>query len=339
MAYVTGTANSFADLLTALRNACTTNGWTLSGEILHKGTCYVQTRVGENGSTDTSPVPPANSMLIVRIGNGKDGSNILTDTPHGTLGGPRMGRIKDTVSNTYLDWDWPVTYHIHVNVSPDEVVMIVNYGSGQYFQTVMFGQSPSPGNAGTGNWAGGTVPNVVGGYGGSPFSNANIGMMASGTFSLYAGSYWCPFPFWQTSDGGLTGTPANGCIHGAVNSSGATIWSSVTAMPYFGANDGVTASAPLEPLALRSPNAWNSEAILLPMQLLQARPSSKSSIIGEFKHIRLVRNDFIDNGTVLIYGSDKWKVYPAFKKNAAVREGQGITHSGTFAVAIRYDGP
>ena len=72
MAYETGSANSFADLLAALQAACTGNGWTLSGNVLHKGTCYAEVKLTQ---TQGSVVWP-NSALGVRACNGIDGSNL-----------------------------------------------------------------------------------------------------------------------------------------------------------------------------------------------------------------------------------------------------------------------
>ena len=40
MAYVTGAAASFADLKTAIQNAATANGWTLTSDVLSKDGCF-----------------------------------------------------------------------------------------------------------------------------------------------------------------------------------------------------------------------------------------------------------------------------------------------------------
>src|SRR5262245_27353299 len=108
MAYVTGTAANMTAVLTALRNACTANGWTLSGNILWKGTCYAEVRIGDNGETGA----PTGTMLYVRAGNGKDGSNNLTDaaTRFGMIGPLRVAGG----AASWPDWDWPVTYFIHI---------------------------------------------------------------------------------------------------------------------------------------------------------------------------------------------------------------------------------
>ena len=48
MAYVSGTANDLAALRTAIINACTANGWTLSGSVLSKGSLYLSIAVNGN---------------------------------------------------------------------------------------------------------------------------------------------------------------------------------------------------------------------------------------------------------------------------------------------------
>lgn len=345
MAYATGTANSFSDLLTALRNACTSNGWTLSGEVLHKGTCYVQTRVGENGQTVDSP--PSNSMLIIRAGTGIDGSNLLTGASTVTLGGPRIGRLQAASGSTFPDWDWPVTYHCHINTAPDEVCFVVNYGAGQYFQMLMFGQSPSSGNAGTGNWHFGTIPEF-GTYTALTRRVNEAGVTPNATQMAPAGMF-CPMIAWLQGNGAYsmqTDKCNNFQIHGAIiDSTGLPDWSNkYYSLDIFNPPTYdlvVCAGITIMPLMSYQPNAWNNESLLLPIQICQPRSSGKMSLIGELGSIRAIRNDFISDGEIITLGSDSWKVYPAYKKNAAVRNGatSGLDHSGTMAMAIRYDGP
>lgn len=136
MAFVTGTANSLADLLTAIQNACTANGWTLAGSVLYKGTCYIE-------------VANASTNLTVRGGTGIDGSNKLTgatDAASGTLCVP--ANVGNTTS---VPFTFPAAYDIHIHTAPDEVYVVVNYNA-SYYQIMGFGQSSMPGLVGTGNW-------------------------------------------------------------------------------------------------------------------------------------------------------------------------------------------
>lgn len=104
----------------------------------------------------------------------------------------------------------------------------------------------------------------------------------------------------------------------------------------------VSAALTSQPLPTYSPNAWNAETHLVRLQILCPRREWKSSIVGEIKHARFARNDFLADGEVITLGADRWKVYPAHRKNVAARDGvanSGADHSGTCALAIRYDGP
>lgn len=332
MAYVTGTANSFADLLTALRNACTSNGWTLSGNVLHKGTCYAESMLNA-GAYFSHPNP--GSTISVRAGNGIDGSNALTDSAVSGVGAPRMGVVPSTTP--LVDWVWPVTYHVHVLTAPDEVYFRVNYNGGQKWQQLSWGQSPASGNAGTGNWASafmsGSIPPPS-------LTDSCLAVSPAGAvINVFSSLLLACEPFFGVpgSGGAVDGISANAHMHGAIdNTSGLPVWTPDNfAVTTSGSASAATA---VVPLLAYSPNAWNQQAGLLPVHVLQYRPSAKVSLIGELGHLRFLRNDFIADGEIVTLGSDRWKVYPMHSKNIAARDG-APSHSGTLAVAVRYDGP
>lgn len=310
--YTTGSANSLADLLTAVQNACTANGWTLSGSVLHKGGCYTQ--LTENG-TD----------LSVLGGTGIDGSNALT------VPGPAASRIGASYVPQALAF--PCTYHIHVLSAPDEVYVHVNH-SVNYWQWLAFGISPVAGLPGTGGW-----------YGAS--SSAN---MASNSVTIkpeIAGDSYSGI-----SSGALFGQ----CGHGAAwpNNKGVSTHIHVGldslewALPfglldqYIGNGSYSNAGAAdawlmAYPHLSRQPSAWNNQAALLRIQPVLSRASSKFSQVAELGHARYCRNDNYADGDIITLGADQWKIYPHVRKNTAARDGgQGITHSGTFAIAVRY---
>lgn len=354
MAYVTGTANSLSAIVTALRDACTANGWTLAGNVLHKSGCYVEViAVGtEAQSTDFG-------LIQIRGGTGIDGSNLLTGEPAlYTTNWPAQGVIGPLATSnvtTYADWDWPVTYHIHIHTNPDEVFLMVNYGAGQYWQGLSFGQSPSPGCPGTGNWFHASTPrNKVNGgsstsYGRLKNLNTIVVNPEGGRLSSYSGGV-CPgaIPFWQYTKDESSGVPTPSLFHGVWANDGVTSgWSHPRYNWNGSGNPGsamnvVSSSRVAQPLPTYSPNAWNSEAHLIRLQILSPRLDWKSSVVGEIRHARFIRNDFLDPGEVITLGTDQWKVYPAYRKNVSARNGvanSGSDHSGTCAIAIRYDGP
>lgn len=347
MAYLTGNASSLPDLLTALRNACAANGWTLSGDVLHKGTCYVETlSIVKGAHTDFG-------LLTFRAGNGIDGSNNLLDAPAdfaaNRIACGAIGPFSTGTSTTFADWDWPVTYHIHINAAPDEVYLMVNYGSNLFWQGASFGQSPSPGCPGTGNWhhASGIRTAVDTGTAGRLPAAARIVVNPDGSrlSSFNSGVVPGAIPFWQYTKDESGAQPTPSSFHGTWANDGVTVgWSHSRYNWNSSGNPGtamnvVSAALASQPLPTYGPNTWNNEAHLVRLQIATPRLDWKSSIVGELKHARFIRNDFLDDGEVITLGSDQWKVYPAYRKEVTVRNGSGSSgadHSGTCALAIRY---
>ena len=328
MAYVTGQASTLADLLLALRNACTANGWTLAGNVLRKGTSFAEVKLNKLNIA----AAPANGAISVISCNGIDGSNNPTDA----MAQPAFIGFLNTTGSLYPAWDFPVTYHIHVLSAPDEVYLMVNYNAGLQWQWLCFGQSPAPGNAGTGNWASASLNNLAGGQ---TVNSASVSTSASYVGGSFSYPRFVPVPFWITTFGDATTNQVNYAMHGVINdTNGTSGWSPQVApatAPGF-----LCAAWTMVPLLDRTPNNWNNETALLPVEILQLRASAKTSIIGELGHLRMCRNDYLPDGTIVTLSPDKWKVYPCYKRNTAVRNGgDNIDHSGTIAMAIRYDGP
>lgn len=160
MPYVTGTANDLTALRAALFGACTANGWTLSGEVLHKGAVYVRVQVGA-------------SYLSFLGGTGIDGSNNLTGAA------PYENRLASIISG----FSWPLTYSVFIGSAPDEVYFICNYNVDMYVWAA-FGKSSVQGLSGTGAWvAASLTPRVY---------NGTISISSTST----GGTYICPALFW-----------------------------------------------------------------------------------------------------------------------------------------------
>lgn len=349
MAFVSGTASTMIGLLTALRDACVANGWTLAGNVLHKGTCYVQLRVLTCPALSTRPAAGVRDYLLVRAGNGIDGSNNLTD-PAGNE--PCIGQLTNGGTSTtlaYIDWAAPFDYFIHINANPDEVWLAVHF-NGTDFMHLGFGQTPGIGNPGTGNWHFATLGNAAATsnqQGAKQFNAIECSAAGvNGSFNVREDIF--PLPFWVLELGGNDNPSANTgtmnyVYHGMHGGTEAATWSNAGSGYRGGASNmlaGTGAFAPVAPLLARQPNLWNNEAALLPFQLMILRPDSKSSIQAEMKHMRVLRMDYLDPMTVIDRDPDFWRVYPVYRKNTAVPAGgQNLDHSGCFAVAIRYDGP
>lgn len=302
MAYVIGAANTLADLRTAIINACAANGWTSAGDVVYKSGCYARLQV-------------VSGSLQVLGGTGIDGSNNLTGA------GPFVCRITDFASPAQLTF--PLTYEIHIHTNPDEVYVVVNYST-SYYQRLSFGRGAIP-LPGTGNWyeaaAGATVI-----YQGNVTISATTGGSSSGTGQPSSGM------FWQTN--AATGGSASGYVHHGLE--GASGWSGSAVNSTTVTNGVANAILAVTKLVEISPNSGNLESPLLPIPVVIARPSSLYSMVLQPAHARFVRLDNYNPGQTLTLGTDNWVLYPFLQKNSAARNGgNGITHSGTFGLAIR----
>jgi hypothetical protein len=299
MAYVTGSAADMTALMTALRSACTANGWTLAGDVLHRGNVYVRTQVVSN-------------YLTLLGGTGIDGSNNLTGAAGG--GVVRVGRPSTGVA----DISWPITYHIFIGASPDEVYLVASYNI-EMFQFLAFGQSSVTGLPGTGVWFTGSLSTITWSTSAWITITSSNGGSSSGLSMA---------PWWTTVNyAGML----NQFVHHGLD---ALTWNT---------NSGRVPSGSLGIAAMTGalPNAWNSEAVLLPIQVWLPRSSgNKVSLVADLAHARYLRVDNHNPGDIITIGSDAWMVFPFYQKNATVRAGgSSINHTGTFGWAIRYDGP
>lgn len=306
MAFVTGTAANVAALIAAINNACTLNGWTLSGAVLHKGDVYAR-------------LQDVGGEITVLGGTGVDGSNNLTGA------GPAYFRIGGLTAPANVTF--PLTYFIHVNASPDEVYCVVNYST-NYYQFIAFGQS-SIALPGTGAWYAGSIgQNSV--YLNSVSISQTGGGSGSGTGHSSGAFAWHTLA--QDGSGTSPGAYNFSINHGLF----AGDWSSVATR---GDIEGGMANAfpAVSNLVSISPNAWNGESVLTQIPVVIKRPSTFYSLVCQPKHSRYVRLDNLDPEQILTIGPDQWKVYPFLSKNDASRNGgSSIKHSGTFGWALRY---
>ncbi|OWJ91121.1 hypothetical protein B6S59_25455 [Pseudomonas sp. A46] len=298
MAFVSGVANSMAELLAAFTTALTSNGWSVDGDIYYKGSTFARIRLvtGETGGD--------NRMIQVLGGTGRSAGALTGAAPWG----PRIGFASGET------WTFPINFAIHILTAPDEVYLITNRNVDTY-DWAAFGAGNVAGLPGTGMWATASL-------GDNYFvsTGAEISATSGGNGTSIASSR---APFWQTvTDNRLR----NAVLHHGLDGGN---WADTTELR------GMLAAAPH---IARSPNAWNGESVLLPIQLYVSRPSSKRSIVGDLAHARYLRIDNYDPTEVIPLGPDQWRVYPFFRKDTANRNGGG-GNTGTFGWAIRYDGP
>lgn len=302
MAYVTGVVNSLAALVTAIQSACTANGWTLSGDVLRKGSVY--TKIVVNGS-----------LIEVLGGTGIDGSNNLTGQ------GPALARIK-TIAGVALSF--PMTYHGFIHTNPDEVFFVVVYDTVRH-QYIAFGQSDVLGLPGTGGWYSASVHGASGDL-------IWISATGNGVNNVSAGEV-VPALFWRNGGSGAPlASAGESFVHHNLDGVG---WSTGDDSD---GNAGATKA--LAPLIANSPNAWNQETVLLPINAFVVRTSgNKTSLVVSVKHARYAKVNYHNPGDIITLGADEWMLFPWHLKDAASSGGGGLSHTATYGWALRYDGP
>ena len=314
MAYITGSAASFADLQTAIQNACTANGWTLSSGILSKNGCFFQLVAGTSDGY---------AQLQLFGGTGRSGTT-LTGQPPSNYGAKICSNNGNVIA-------FPINYEIHLFTNPDEVYCVINYNS-DFYQQLSFGKSDVPGIGGTGAWFSGakrsdqTLTDAT--QGNKVFLSVSwpesVGTITydgygCGLFFDGSGDYFCSFVHT-----GLDATPWRRD----------TSWEALTGYR--------SAGMQVSNLLMQLPNLYNSANVLLPIKPVALRSSGGVTIIANPKNARYLRIDNVVPGEIITFGAEKWKCYPFYRKDSTVRNGvgwdTGATHSGTFGYAIRYTG-
>jgi hypothetical protein len=307
MAYSTGTANSAAEIVAAIKSLATGNGWSESGTTLIKGDIY----------TDLST---SGNNVFIRGALGGVGTNQSQ----------RESRLRAdawTGTNNIAMLTFPCTYHVFVNTDPDDVVCFVNYNV-NWWQWIMFGKAKNMGVDGTCNYQAGSFP--------AGANSLAIPWSTTADGSLYSTSpfvYGVPFPFWQPNSPAVT-APTGDSIN--VES---TTWLECTNIP---SSHAINARRFAKTFLNLMPNAWNGEITLCRVLLKYLRSTGVYSYAAELPHIRYTRNDNYTDGEIITLGSDEWMIFPGLRKDFSQRDGStsnaesiALNSSGTVAIAVR----
>lgn len=306
MAYYSGTATSLANLLTALETHAVADGWTLTGNVLSKAGVYFQlqttaTNLSCLGCESNAVANPAPGVVMI-------------------------GRIYAASGQPTREISFPCNYEVFGFAQ--ELYLVVNYDVDSY-QWMAFGKSSVPGLPGQGGWCsaiiGSAIPSATS-PAPAPVAYSQSAKDATGINSSYnttAQMFAASGPYSSIP------TYLNSWVNHNLDALGWT----------YGTYDRMGTN-PLAVLQWMQPSGWNSEAVLLPIRDWVQRPSYKSSLIFDAVNARRLRIDNLFPGDILTIGSDRWKIYPWYRKDSSARNGGlGVNHTGTFGWAIRYEGP
>lgn len=316
MAYLTGLVNSYDELISVLVSGCQDNGWTWADGILSKGNAFVKVTVSPTAQT-SSGTP--GSGIYIQGGTGKNGTTLV----NASAAQPRLGRPGPFAN--FAAVTWPATYHLHIFTDPDEVFLVLNFDT-QYCYWLSFGVSNVSGLPGTGLWLAGTAP-----VNAPTSANSGSGFSITPTTgNAYYGAEFTVSGFLNITNRGTTAANTLDCIHTDFDGLGWAGTDSTTAQNAF------NAWYPAAPHLAMTPNAWNQDAPLLPIHGYVWRPENKCSLVLAVQNARYIRVDNYEVGDEITLGTDKWRPYPFYLKNATVRDGGNyLNHTGTFGWAIR----
>lgn len=303
MAYYSGQASSYQEIINIVVNHCTNEGWSWNDPVLSKGDAFISLQVANVGAySDTQ------NLIRLVGGFGTTGSTLLNPSPIGFAIGTAVGNSSNGMTQ------FPIQYSLHIN-SSNEVYLICRY-SVDFFMWFAWGETFVGGSFG--------VP-ASGRYANRHSRWPMVVMTAASGGGGNQDGPSCAF-FWNTNYPALS-QPKNYtcCIkHDQV-------WQT-----------SVNAIQQAAPLVARQPSNFFDEAILLPIRPSRIVAENKTQILAEIQHARYLRIDHYEPEQIIALGHERWKVYPFYRKNTQQRNGGaagGADHTGTFGWAIRYDGP
>lgn len=311
MPYQTGTVNDFVELKTAIESFLVTQGFTQEGNILKKAGIYA--------------LLTATTTSIIKLEGGKSstGGGALVDKHDGPVNawinnaGAMHGNYRTVVIS------WPVTYTFQYWPDPDEFWVFISYNNG-FYQHMGFGNIVK------------AAPFTGGAFYSSQAEASSPGAGGSMNISA-AGAYLEAIPFQGRYNAG-SGYPNE--------FSGSVLHAEIDGLSWFGSFPihNPSPGFMIEGRWMyeerdRSENIWNNNATPVPIRLYGRVTNGNLQYLGYINNLRFSRIKNINPGQVISDGTDNWKFYPPFAKNAATPNPGSALHSGTYGLAVRYDGP
>ena len=322
MAFVTGTAASYDELKTAVETACVAAGWTLTDDILSKGSAFVQLRVATPASTSSDQ---QGTGLAAFPGTGKSGTTLL-----GTVSrAPRLGPLTRPTSSYFKQIGLPFDYFIFTFTAPYEVYVIAHWDS--YYTRLCFGVSKTPGAGGNGLWVDASVYGCEG-YGIRGYNGAIIGAASGSMFFYDSHEIPCITGMWQNTRGHWYGTNYSSSL---INTGAG--WMTGGPLNYAGQCNAIE---PIAPLVAALQSGSFADPPLLPIRVHQCISATENRVVLEVENARYFRLKNHEPEAIIQRGGSQWMVFPWLRKDGTVTGDVSVaTHSGTFGWAVRYEGP
>ncbi|NOR65424.1 MAG: hypothetical protein GQ468_05340 [Candidatus Scalindua sp.] len=316
MAYQTGSLTDLNSLRTTIHSFLTSNGWTLSTNVIHKGNVFARIEY----STSTQ------NHLKLYGGTGKDGGDLLIDEQI-------TATLPDRKFNITLG---TFTYHFFLESTPkDGFICMLSYGV--RIAWLMFGESVKMAPyTGLGTYFGASWNKNIGtNTNTARYFSYGAGVTDGGTSGELVTNL-CALPFMATN-----GAIPNCMIQCEEH---ASTWLGNGNEFGPGSNDDeetVVSQLLTMYLNFSGHNQFNSQATLIPYYLTTFYGLNDIGVLGYIDQIRSVRMTDFNTADIFTLGSDQWMVFPGYRKGTAYPNGRGfpvgISDSGLHGIAIKYN--
>lgn len=338
MPYQTGSAASFAALKTEIMSFLSANGWTQETDIIKKNGVFAKITTGTHYESD--------AYIRLEGGKSSDGSGNLIEDWKGPPGVTLTRNV--AMMNAGLGLGaangmvFPITYYFHLASSPvDEFWCFIQF-NGDRCQHMGFGNinksAPFTGGA---FYTCSTVEASASNNTLYLFSSngliANPGLGSTSPSTSRAALELIPFHGGKGTDNHcFSGSMLHAEVGGLEWYTSSYINPGATTYP---GNEYMIAGA-REAAAMRqvSESTVNGMPNLIPFNLRVRDEGNNIQPIGYLENIRFCQISLLGFGQVESDGTDSWKFYPLYLKNAGAPNG-GQDHTGTMGLAVRYDGP
>jgi len=322
MSYQTGTVTTPAGLISAINAFAASNGWTQSAAVL--GAHGVLSAGGGSVEMWVDATYPSNKINI----QGANANDMVT----GLCPQPASIFLGAT------HWTDGVTYHLFSHTVPaNQIICIVQFG-GIYHNWLAFGDYTKYATFTGGNYFAASWGAKAALYVNDiAMENWTVDDGSASGYTALSGSF-----FWHVLNysnwGSSYASRRNSFVHAEID--GYT-W------PGAGETHGLYPTFSQMNYQLfysgNQPTSWDLHAVLLPYTIFMPRSDGHYSAIGHIDNVNYCRVTYFEPGEIITIGSDKWMVFPFFRKKVSAPDGFGSDgsrdSSGTHGWAIRYDGP
>ena len=340
MPYQTGSVASFSALKTEILSFLSANGWTQETDIIKRNGVYAKIAIGAT---------PHDGDAYIRLegGKGSDGSGNLIakhdgPSPSGWVNnnGQMSASFGLGAANAMV---FPITYYFHLASTPvDEFWCFIQF-NGDYCQHMGFGNinkaMPFTGGAFYSSMSVEVDSSSRQLYNintNSLLSNPGYGF--NGALSGLGHNALEMIPF-HGGYGIHQNAFAGSALHAEI---GGLEWASShrvsNAAPYPLSKFMIAGHRETGAMQKVSESTVNGMPNLIPFNIRVLGYDGNWQPVGSLENIRFSQIGLMNFGQVESDGTDSWKFYPLFKKDADDADG-GLNHTGTMGLAVRYDGP